>query len=96
LREKKGDKIIFTKQGLFQKTRNSYIGYLMFTFVVRVTLSENELVDELESGYVYGVETFLEDYELVEEVCCSKGKGIVKSYYPKYIKFVFIYNEENI
>jgi hypothetical protein len=49
-----------------------------------------------ESGYVYGVETFLEDYELVEEVCCSKGKGIVKSYYPKYIKFVFIYNEENI
>lgn len=66
------------------------------TFVARVTLSENELVDELESGYVYGVETFLEDYELVEEVCCSKGKGIVKSYYPKYIKFVFIYNEENI
>jgi hypothetical protein len=51
----------------------------MFTFVVRVTLSENELVDELESGYVYGVETFLEDYELVEEVCCSKGKGIVLS-----------------
>lgn len=40
-------------------------------FVERVTLSENELVDELENGYVYGVETFLEDYELVEEVCAA-------------------------
>lgn len=40
-------------------------------FVVRVTLSENELVDELESGYVYGVETFLEDCVLVEEVCAA-------------------------